>query len=106
MQSERGETRVRSTATPVLHMIANRPSAARIPFRGKAGLIIALGLLNATARLFAVTAEVIENRKIWDQGGHNAFTDLVRFKERWWCTFRESDGHVGVDGAIRIITSA
>jgi len=44
--------------------------------------------------------------KIWDQGPHNAFTDLARFRDQWWCTFREGSGHVpGTDGKIRVITS-
>ena len=43
--------------------------------------------------------------KIWDQGGHNAFTDLIRWRDRWFCTFREGDGHVGGDGRIRVLTS-
>jgi hypothetical protein len=44
-------------------------------------------------------------RKIWDAGKHNAFTDLIRFKDRWFCTFREADAHVGGDGKLRILTS-
>jgi len=53
----------------------------------------------------AMKAEIVEVKKIWDAGQHNAFTDLVRWHDRWWCTFRESDAHVGGDGAIRILTS-
>ncbi len=53
----------------------------------------------------AITAEILEVRKIWDVGAHNAFTDLIRWRDRWWCTFREADDHVGGDGAIRILTS-
>ncbi len=53
----------------------------------------------------AVTAEILEVKKIWDAGGHNAFTDLIRWQERWWCTFREADDHVGGDGAIRVLVS-
>ena len=34
-------------------------------------------------------AELVEVRKIWDRGAHNAFTDLVRFKDAWFCVFRE-----------------
>ena len=49
--------------------------------------------------------ELVEVRKIWDAGAHNAFTDLIRYHDRWWCSFRESDGHVGGDGKIRVITS-
>jgi hypothetical protein len=44
--------------------------------------------------------------KIWDRAPHNAMTDLIRFKNRWFCTFRESDNHVqGENGKIRIIVS-
>jgi hypothetical protein len=54
----------------------------------------------------AAQPSIVEVTKIWDQGPHNAFTDLVRFNDGWYCTFRESDDHVGGNGAIRILTSA
>jgi hypothetical protein len=47
-----------------------------------------------------------EVKKIWDAGKHNAFTDLIRFKDRWYCTFREGDAHVGGDGKLRVLASA
>src|SRR5215207_4000837 len=47
-----------------------------------------------------------EVKKIWDAGKHNAFTDLIRFKDRWYCTFREGDAHVGGDGKLRVLESA
>lgn len=50
--------------------------------------------------------EVVSVEKIWDAGDHNAFTDLIRFQDTWYCTFRESEAHVGGDGKIRVITSA
>ena len=50
-------------------------------------------------------AELLEVRKIWDRAPHNAFTDLVRFKGRWFCVFREGTAHVSPDGALRVITS-
>src|SRR6266540_1933395 len=50
-------------------------------------------------------AQLVEARKIWDRAPHNAFTDLVRFKDRWFCVFREGQAHVSADGALRIITS-
>jgi len=51
-------------------------------------------------------AEIVEVRKIWDEANHNAFTDLVRFQDRWFLTFREGKGHVSPDGALRVLTSA
>ena len=52
------------------------------------------------------SAEIVEVRKIWDQAPHNAFTSLVRFQSRWFCSFREGKAHVSPDGAIRVITSS
>lgn len=49
---------------------------------------------------------LLEAKKIWDAAPHNAFTDLIRFKNRWFCVFREGKGHVSPDGALRVITSA
>jgi hypothetical protein len=52
-------------------------------------------------------AELVEVRKIWDAAPHNAFTDLRRWHDRWWCTFREGPAHVGGgDGTVRVLTSA
>lgn len=50
-------------------------------------------------------AELVEVHKIWDAAPHNAFTDLIRFRDRWFCAFREGQAHVSPDGAIRILTS-
>jgi hypothetical protein len=44
-------------------------------------------------------------KKIWDQAPHNAFTDLIRYQERWYCVFRESDSHVDGAGRIRVLAS-
>ncbi|MEN9637815.1 MAG: hypothetical protein RL077_6219 [Verrucomicrobiota bacterium] len=74
--------------------------------RWRLGALLVLLLITAWPALRATTVEVVDNRKIWDAGAHNAFTDLVRWHDRWWCTFREADDHVGGDGAIRVITSA
>jgi hypothetical protein len=47
---------------------------------------------------------------IWDRAPHSAFTDLVRFGDRFLCAFREAPGHVprstGEDGVVRILESA
>ena len=51
------------------------------------------------------TYELVESAKIWDAGQHNAFTDLIRWRGHWYCTFREADAHVGGDGKLRVLTS-
>ncbi len=48
--------------------------------------------------------------KIWDSAPHSAFTDLIKYGGKYFCTFREGTGHVpskdGVgDGKIRILVS-
>jgi hypothetical protein len=53
----------------------------------------------------AAEPELVSVKMIWDAGKHNAFTDLVRFKDAFLCTFREGDAHVGGDGKCRILIS-
>jgi hypothetical protein len=53
----------------------------------------------------AAEPAVISSEKIWDAGKHNAFTDLIRWRDQWYCTFREADGHVGGDGQLRVLAS-
>jgi hypothetical protein len=59
----------------------------------------------SSAVLFAADDVVVEVRKIWDEAPHNAFTDLIRFEDEWYCVFREGQKHVSPDGALRVITS-
>lgn len=55
----------------------------------------------------APRAEVEEVRRIWDEAPHNAFPDLLRWRDHWWCALREGDAHVGgADGAVRVLRSA
>ena len=66
-----------------------------------------LGVPYVTADRAAPRLQLVgEVKKIWDAGKHNAFTDLIRFKDRWYCTFREADAHVGGDGQLRILSSS
>src|SRR6478672_11563359 len=65
--------------------------------------LCAISLLVSAAS--AAGPEIVSVAKIWDQGKHNAFTDLIRWHDKWYCTFRESDAHVGGDGKIRILES-
>lgn len=51
----------------------------------------------------------IRTVKIWDSAPHNAFTDLVRHKGYFYCTFREGENHVPArraqNGKVRILKS-
>lgn len=49
---------------------------------------------------------LVDVQRIWNEAPHNAFTDLVRFKDRWYCVFREGKAHVSPDGGLRVLTSA
>jgi hypothetical protein len=75
----------------------------------KYGLFALLTLaasLAACDLVCAETPELVSVSKIWDRGNHNAFTDLIRYRDAWWCTFREGSGHAGEDGKVRIIVSS
>ena len=49
--------------------------------------------------------KILSVEKIWDEGTHNAFTDLVRYAGKWWCTFREAADHGWSIGTVRVICS-
>lgn len=50
-------------------------------------------------------ARILSVDKIWDAAPHNAFTDLLRFRDRWWCTFREAESHGDSIGTLRVLVS-
>lgn len=56
-----------------------------------------------------VTIERDQVVKIWGKANHSAFTDLVRFKDEFYCSFREATGHAvskgQKDGKVRIVKS-
>jgi hypothetical protein len=64
--------------------------------------MLVLSLLLAAPPAF----EIDRVRLVSDAAPHSAFTDLVRFKDRWFCVFREGAKHVSPDGALRVMTSA
>ncbi|UCD49780.1 MAG: exo-alpha-sialidase [Phycisphaerales bacterium] len=68
-------------------------------------VLVGLGATIAPAAA-PVELELVEVKKIWDQAPHNAFTDLICWKEQLYCAFREGRGHVSTDGRIRILRSA
>ena len=65
-------------------------------------LCLSVAFSAATVR---AAPKLVEARKIWSKANHNAFTDLIRFRGKWYCSFREGSGHVSADGAVRIIRS-
>lgn len=67
---------------------------------------LALSAACCPSRAEAGQPKLISVKKIWDKGRHNAFTDLIRFRKKFFCTFRESDAHVGGDGRLRVLVSS
>jgi len=68
-------------------------------------LLLVIAISSPHALVVAAGPEIVSVEKIWDRGQHNAFTDLIRFRDRWWCTFREGEGHAGDNGRVRVIVS-
>jgi hypothetical protein len=68
-------------------------------------LTIVMLVLFAAPLCAAEPPKLVSAKKIWDEAPHNAFTDLIRFHDKWFCVFREGKGHVSPDGALRVITS-
>lgn len=71
--------------------------------------LIAIGfvlVMSATARADG-DPELVDVRMIWEEAPHNAFTDLIRYKDRWVCAFREAPKHAGgvKDSSMRVIVS-
>jgi hypothetical protein len=62
-----------------------------------------------TLPLWGQPPEGVRVQKIWNRAPHNAFTDLARWNDDFYCTFREGTGHVpgknGKDGTIRLLRS-
>lgn len=73
-----------------------------LPHLCLSGFIWGSPLFSASA---ADAPQLVSVKKIWDSAPHNAFTDLTRFHDKWFCTCRESEGHVRGNGSIRVITS-
>jgi hypothetical protein len=78
-------------------------SAFRSSLFAVAGCVAAPGV--ACGAESSPQAEILRIDRIWAVAEHSAFTDLVRYRERWFCTFREGSKHASPDGAIRVIAS-
>ncbi len=67
--------------------------------------ILVIWLMVCSAAVRGQSPQLVSVKKVWDQGHHNAFTDLIRFRGEWFCAFREADDHVGGDGKLRVLRS-
>jgi len=69
-------------------------------------LIIMFYPFMSAAQNSAEQEAIISVERIWDRAGHNAFTGLVEFNNKLYCSFREGEKHVyGINGSIRVIAS-
>ena len=50
---------------------------------------------------------ILSVERIWDTAPHNAFTDLIRYQDKWVCAFREAPEHKGgvKDSYMRVLVS-
>ncbi|MCC6683268.1 MAG: exo-alpha-sialidase [Phycisphaeraceae bacterium] len=71
-------------------------------------ILILLSTAACAAEPARPTLRLVSVKKIWDKAPHNAFTDLVRYRDRLVCAFREAPAHKGgvEDSCIRIISSS
>ena len=69
------------------------------------GVLLSFAGLVPLRLLPAAEPQLMSVERIWDRGEHNAFTDLVRYRDRWWCTFREAQAHGASIGKVRVIVS-
>jgi hypothetical protein len=69
-----------------------------------------LPVLISAAPLAAAGFEIVSVKRIWGEAPHSAFGDIIRFRDQWFCTFREGQTHApsptaAVDGKLRVISS-
>jgi len=69
------------------------------------GIFLVCGDQSPAADSMDLSLKLVQVTKIWDQAPHNAFTDLIRFQDRWYCVFREGTGHKTGAGKIRVLVS-
>lgn len=50
--------------------------------------------------------KISEVRKFYGDGKHNAFTDLVKWKNSYYLGFRHASSHVSMDGVLYVFSSA
>jgi hypothetical protein len=83
--------------------------------RGIFMVLILFFLFGASAQEKEASFSILGVNKIWDRAPHNAFTDLIRFQDEWYCAFREGgdirdaklsvtgNGQLMLSGAVRFL---
>jgi len=67
--------------------------------------LLFLPLCSVAMYTYSQVIDSLPSVRIWSEANHSAFTDLCRYKGKFYCTFREAENHVGSDGKIRVIAS-
>lgn len=62
-------------------------------------------LPHGTAHDTPIEAKMVRVNRIWDHDPHSAFTDLIRWQDRFVCVFRAGQKHVSADGALQLLAS-
>ena len=69
-------------------------------------ILLLLSPLMSFAQVTPEQDVIMSVERIWDRAEHNAFTGLIEFNNKLYCSFREGTAHVfGVNGSIRVIAS-
>lgn len=67
--------------------------------------LLIVGIVPVVAQKFDVSV-----KKIWDNGSHCAFTSLIKYDGKFYCSFREGETHIfdkqgKAEGKVRILVS-
>lgn len=67
--------------------------------------LLIVSMASITAQKYEVSV-----KKIWDNGSHCAFTSLIKYKGKFYCSFREGETHIfdrkgNAEGKVRILVS-
>ncbi|MCX5770651.1 MAG: sialidase family protein [Candidatus Hydrogenedentes bacterium] len=65
-----------------------------------------LGVLICASTAWAESAQLDWVERIYGDGRHNAFTDLVQWNGQYYVCFRHAESHMSLDGQIRVMRSA
>ncbi len=69
-----------------------------------------ISILSVCVNPVLAQTDCVKVSKIWDNGMHNAFTSIIKYKGKYYCAFREGFSHIfdnegNAEGKIRILSS-